>query len=346
MKKNYIHLKHHVSEHEKAQKRLKKLINKHNPVKEKVLPIFLTTFVIALVSLLIFRNWSNITNIFNPNTPQQTTIETDGIKTGVLSVYKIDNLANRSHRNMLASVLTAGSLTGAEVNGIFGQGRGETASPLGEKLKNSIWLTSYLSTGQHLTKMQQKHAKALQKSILATYYLGEKTIDINSVLQTDSQILSQIKNTLSIDLFKYLDQAENRSDKLDEYLFLLNTLLKKTNQRINDLQYKIDFLTTNTKTQEVEIKTSESAFFENMKIFEGNESEKELAKFIGLQEDQVENKAKLGSYKTLQDYYKFFKPNLENLITAIKTNRSALIAGVKVTEIQNMSLPIIIRQKK
>ena len=82
-----------------------------------------------------------------------------------------------------------------------------------------------------------------------------------------------------------------------------------------------------------------------MKIFEGEEAEKELAEFIGLQEDQVENKAKLGSYKTLHDYYKFFKPNIKNLITAIKANRSALIAGIKVTEIQNMSLPLIIKQK-
>ena len=346
MEKNYTNLRHHASEQEKAHNRLKNLVHKHNPVKEKVLPIFLTTFVIVFVSLLLFRNWGNIANVLNPDgAPSQPTIETDGVKTGVLSVYKIDDQASRSYRNILASVLTAGSTTGAEVNGIFGTGRGEAVLPIGEKLKDSVWLTSYLSTGQHLTKMQQKHAKTLQKSILATYYFGEKTVDINSVLQTDSQILSQIKNTLSVDLFKYLDQAENRSDKLDEYLFLLNTLQKKSDQRISDLQYKIDFLTANAKTQEAEIKISESAFFENMKIFEGDEAEKELAEFIGLQEDQVGNKAKLGSYKTLQGYYKYFKPGLENLITAIKANRSALIAGVKVTEIQNMSLPIIIRQK-
>ena len=58
----------------------------------------------------------------------------------------------------------------------------------------------------------------------------------------------------------------------------------------------------------------------------------------------MEVRAKIGAYQSLQDYYKFFRPTLENLITAIKANRDPLIAGVKVVEIQNMTLPLIIKQ--
>ncbi len=349
---NHIH--HHVNKHEKAHKRLKKVVKGHHPKKasperaerEKVFPLFMVTFVLVLLTLLLFRNWGNIVSIFNSEDQKtQEQVYTHGVKTGVLTVYKVDKQAGIDDRHLLTSIPTSGSATGVTANNIVGEGRGVALPEYDQQLKNTVWLTNYLSRGQHLTKLQQSQAKALQKSILSTYYLGEKTVDINSTLQTDSQILSQIRNTLSIDLFQYLDQAVNRSDKLDEYQFLLNSLLSKTDQRINDLQYKIDFLNSNSANTATEITTSETAFFDNLNIFEGEEAEKKLGEFIGLQESQVEIRAKLGAYTSLQGYYKFFKPRLENLTTAIRANRAALIAGVKVVEIQNMSLPLIIREK-
>ena len=212
-------------------------------------------------------------------------------------------------------------------------------------LQNSVWLTNMLSTGQHLTRLEQERARSFQKSVLTTYYLGEKTIDINSTLQTDTQILRQINNTLSVDLFQYLNQSESRADTLDNYINLLNILLEKCNERINDLQTKIAFLSANFAAQEAQIKYSEQVFFDNLKIFQGEDAEKELGQFIGVQEAQVEVRAKIGAYQSLQNYYKFFQPRLDNLLRAIKANRGPLIAGVKVVEIQNMTLPLIIRQK-
>jgi len=346
MRKHYQHLQHHAEKQHEAHTKLKDLLSSYRPKKEKVVSVFLTTFFIVLFSLLIFRNWGSIINALTPEPKEPAqALETHGAKTGVLSVYKVDYQASRTYRNLLSSILTIGSVQAAEVNMAFGQERGEKQPSLEETLKDSVWLTNYLSTGQHLTKMQQKHAKALQKSILSTYYLGEKTIDINSTLQTDSKILSQIKNALSVDLFQYLNQSVNRADSLDEYLSLLNVLLDKAHQRINDLQYKIDFLSANFQAKEQEIKISEDTFFQNLQIFEGPNAEEELGRFVGLRETQIEIRAKLGAYTTLRDYYAFFKPRLENLITAIQANRSPLIAGVKVVEIQNMTLPLIIRQR-
>lgn len=346
MKKPHLHIHRHAEEHEKAHSHLKDLLSGYNPKKEKILKAFLTTFAIVLLSLLIFRNWGNIINLVTPEPkPPVHTVETHGIKTGVLSIYRVDDQANRTYRNLLASILTAGSTTGAEVNIAFGSERGVKPVATEEILKSSVWLTNYLSTGQHLTRLQQKHAKALQKSILSTYYLGEKTIDIDSTLQNDSKILSQIKNTLSVDLFAYLNQAINRSDSLDEYLNLLNVLLVKCSQRITDLQYKINFLSANFEAKEQEIQLSEGAFFDNLKIFDGSNVEEGLSQFIGLQEAQVEIRAKIGAYQSLKGYYEYFQPQLENLITTIRTNRAPLIAGVKVVEIQNMALPLIIREQ-
>ena len=112
-----------------------------------------------------------------------------------------------------------------------------------------------------------------------------------------------------------------------------------------DLQYKIDFLSANFQAKEQEIKLSEDTFFQNLQIFDGPNAEEDLGQFIGLQEAQVEIRAKIGAYRSLRDYYVFFQPRLENLITAIRVNRGPLIAGVKVVEIQNMTLPLIIRER-
>lgn len=264
---------------------------------------------------------------------------------GVAGIYRIDDQSVQMYRSLLTDIPTTGSAIGAEVNWAFGMDRGVELPPREKILKNSVWLTHYLSTGQHLTQLQQQRAKALQKSVLATYYLGEKTIDITSTIQLDTKLLSQINNALSVDLFQYLNQSVNRSDSLDEYLDLLKALLDRADQRIIDLQYKVDFLTANVQAKEQELKMSEDAFFENLKIFDGPNAEEQLGQFIGLRESQVEIRAKLGSYITLRDYYTFFKPRLESLIGVIKVNRDPLIAGVKVVEVQNMSLPLIIRQR-
>ena len=104
-------------------------------------------------------------------------------------------------------------------------------------------------------------------------------------------------------------------------------------------------MAANSQSRELEISTSEDIFFQSLGIFDGPDAEIELGKFIGLQESQAEIRAKLGAYKSLRGYYAFFKPRLENLIIAIQANRGPLIAGVKVVEIQNMTLPLIIRER-
>ena len=343
MREQHIH--HHAQKHHEAEKRLKSLLSDYNPKKEKVLPIFFWTFIIVLLSILIFRNWGNIMDYFTSPDAEPQTIQTLGAKTGVVGVYRVNNQAGIDYNRFIASADTAGSITGAEANSAFGDDRGEKPAAFADILKDTIWLTNYLSTGQFMTKLDQMNAKALQKSVISTYYLGEKTVDIYSTLNSDTKLLSQIKNTLSVDLFQYLNQAVNRSDQLDEYLNLLNVELTKTNERIEDLQYKINFLTSNSKTINTASTASEKTFFDNLSIFNGPDAERELAEFIGIQNNSNEVRAKLGAYNSLQGYYKFFKPKLENLIKTIQLNRAALIAGVKVVEIQNMALPLIIQSK-
>lgn len=213
-----------------------------------------------------------------------------------------------------------------------------------ESIQKSIGVTTVISSGQHLTPYLQKNARGIQKSVLVTHYLGEEKVDPLSMLSRDTQLLSQIKNALSVDVFDYLNQTASRADALESYLNLLQKLSKKAKERGEDLDHKINFITGNLAAQETQITFSEQQFFEQLKILNAPNAEKELGKFIGLESNSSELRARLGAYRTLRGYYTFFEPRLENLIRAIQLNRDALIAGVKVVEIQNMTLPLIIRQ--
>ncbi len=337
------HVRHHAIKHHEAHMRLKELLR--YPIhREGVWHIFLTTFFVAILSVVIFLNWGKILNFFTP-APNPQLPEVHGFQSGILGNYKIDGQAADIYRNYLAQIPASGHMLGVEIVHLIG-GQKETPPTLFPEnaIENSVWLTNMLSTGQQMTKLEQKRSMSLQKSMLTTYYLGEKTVDINSTLETDTQLLSKIDNALAVDLFQFLNQSENRADTLTNYTNLLSILLEKCDQRIQDLQYKIDFLNSNFQSQEATIKQSEQAFFDHLKIFNGPNAEEELGKFIGVQQAEVEVRAKIGAYQSLQDYYKFFRPTLENLITAIKANRDPLIAGVKVVEIQNMTLPLIIKQ--
>jgi hypothetical protein len=337
------HVRYHAQKHNEAHLRLKELLQ--YPIRhERVWHIFATTFFVTLITITIFLNWGRIMDFF-AKAPAAELPQVHGFQSGALSNYKVDIEAADINRRYMTSIPSQGHITGVQATEIIGTKETESVVFSENTLQNSIWLTNMLSTGQHLTRLEQERARAFQKSLLATYYLGEKTIDINSTLQTDTQILSKIDNALSVDLFQYLDQSVNRADTLNNYLDLLMILLEKCNERIGDLQSKIDFLSANFTSQETRIVQSEQVFFDNLKIFQGENAEEELGNFIGVREAQVEVKAKIGAYQGLQNYYKFFQPKLDNLITAIRANRDPLIAGVKVVEIQNMTLPLIIKQQ-
>ena len=343
MKTHIKHVRHHAHKHDENHLRLKELLTLPL-IKEKILSTFLVSFFITLISITIYMNWGKVINFFTPEAPRELP-KVHGYQTGAIGTYKIEKQTSKEKKNYLSNVPSLGHLTGLKTSKIIGEDKENEVEWNKNTLENTVWITNMLSHGEHLTKLRQSSAQALQKSILTTFYLGEKTIDINSVLISDTEILKQIDNSLSVDIFQYLNQSTNRSDTLNEYIRLLEILEGKCNERISELESKITFLSGNYKSQESEVQYSEEAFFKNLKLLNGENAEDELAKFIGVREKQVDVRAKIGTYTKLQEYYKFFKPRIENLLKTIKLNRDALIAGVKVVEIQNMALPLIIKQK-
>lgn len=344
-------LGHRANKHHEAHELLKEKVRKYKKKQESTLPIFVNFFIISLIVILALRNWGHIIDLIQskktePKNSQIIEIEPisgRGSKTAIVATYRIDNQAHQSYRNLIASINPIGIKSSVSAHYQFGSPK--VAKINENALKDSAWLTNYLSTGQQLTSLAHKQAKLLQKSIISTYYLGERTITINSTLKNDSKILSQIKNTLSVDLFQYLNQSINRADALDDYNNLLNTLLEKGRNRSRELNAQVVFLRANSNNKNQQIELSQEAFFNNISLFDGENAENELSKFIGLEESKAEINAKLGAYESLKGYYDFFIPQIEGLLKEIKLNREAIIAGVQVTEIRDMQLPIIIQER-
>ncbi len=317
---------------------------------EKIWDIFVGTFVVAIITIVLFLNWGNISSFFgggddeilSPDKKNITT-EVNGFRTGILAIYKLNSQASDEYIRIIRQIPTGGFDRGIKTVDAVSRQQEIVRDAGQQAFMESIFLSTDLSKGGHLTSVRDG-AKALQKSVLTTFYLGEKTVDINSTVQTDTKLLAQMSNTLSVDIFAYLNQSDSRADTLDNYLNLLRILREKATVRSRELSSQINFLQANFQAQEKSIKLTEDAFFENIKIFDGQNAEVQLAGFIGLEKEQSEVRAKMGAYQGLKDYYDHFLPLINNLITAIQANRDPLIAGVKVVEIQNMTLPLIIRK--
>lgn len=164
MKPRIKSIHHHAKKHQEAHLRLKDLLrNAPNP--EKVWPTFIVTFAFALFSILIFTNWGSIIEAFKPGPkPPAQIVQTRGFQTGMLSVYKVEKQATDIKRRVIASVPAKGSLIGTQASRGFGYPPKDIIDVQTEPIpfrdptatfKESIELTNYLSTGQHLTMLPQ-----------------------------------------------------------------------------------------------------------------------------------------------------------------------------------------------
>lgn len=357
MTKNIRHVREHAKKHEKDQLHLKSLLGKKVD-SEKILGWFLATFVITLTTVIIFLNWETITSFFSApqktfpekvneqvEDPKEAQVDVKGYEIGLETSLLVNGQRTNETLKKINNLNVSGFDTGLKLAEALRHGGQKSTEAQDESFLKSITLATQLGHGDHLTKGETNGGNMIQKTLLTSYYLGEKTNLIQSALENDAKLLSQISNTLKVDLFAYLNQSSSRADSLDAYLNLLETLQAKAIERSSELQSQINFLNSNLKAQENTLKTTEKDFFDSLEMFDGSDADQKLTQFIGLQQTQSEARAKAGAYQKLKDYYDFFLPKLDVMIRAIQANRGPLVAGVRVVEIEDMQLELIIPEK-
>ncbi|QQR84056.1 hypothetical protein IPJ72_02585 [Candidatus Peregrinibacteria bacterium] len=359
MEKNRSTIRHWAQKHDEQHQTIKKRVLSSTATSEKLLKLFLITFLLVFATVAgikhgkgIWEQWQSTADKpsevkqeeeIPPPLPSEF-VSSNGFKTGVLSFYKINHQIQVLRQQVIDQISTKGSVLGIKTAQILSEPAPEAPPSEPGEFKNGLWITNYLGTGQSLTRLKQGNAGLILKSMVTNYYLGERTQVIDSTLEKDTRLLSQINNAVSVDLFQYLNRAVSRADALDEYISLLNQLKKRSEARINDLTSKINFLSQNVIGTEQRATQFEDQFFQKLEQFNGKDAWQDYNQFVSLSEGQVETRAKMGTYRTLKEYYEYFQPTLNNLILSVEVNRDALIAGVRVVEIENMQLPLIIRE--
>ena len=233
MKKHFRHVRHQAKAHHKAHRDLDELLKK-DLFTEGVLGIFLSTLIITTSVLLILFNWHRLSDILSTDGVinrvevaeekpiKEAVIEpfnaTQGAISGAVAVYETSRISEETYVDKLLN-------TPSET---YEKGATESIKPpkskpqLYSSFNSATFLTNHLSEGGYVNSLRS--GNIFQRSILSTFYLGEKTTSVNSSLQADSRILSQINSALSVDVFAYLNQSVNRANSLDSYLNLLKTL--------------------------------------------------------------------------------------------------------------------------
>lgn len=314
----------HALRHNNHHKKLKQALTHHSLERER------NYWAIALVVILLtaigwFASYRmNLKNTFGP----------------------------KELRPAAPNLYTSGYEQGLEISHALGLGetdllnQNESFSP-----ENLEGLANSLVTATNLSKTSGAEAivtQLLQKSLLTGFYLGETTNAVGTALVNDTELLNEIENVLSVELSQYLNQSANRADALNNYLNLMAILEEKAGVRQNELISTINFLERNIQAQEQMLSTREELFFNQMgqaiqpqegSSFvqpggsEGAILQEDLDEFIGLQQEQAEAMAKKGAYESLNGYYAYYQPILQQRIQAIAANRDALIAGVVVVDL-------------
>jgi len=354
-KKKIKQVRQHAKRHQQEHGRLKNILNQ--PIyRERVMGLFVGTFLMVLVSILIFFNWSKIidltqrlwTEVQEVSVEREEMSNSEGYQHGIEAGYLINGQTANEYIKQVGAIKSNGYQSGVETSRRVGLevNKEENVVDAGVKssqnLIKSLIVSTSLGNGNHLTQGKTEAGNTLQKTIVTSYYLGRNPVNLNSILETDLELLSKINNALAVDVFAYLNQSVSRADTLDDYLNLLERLSETGQKRLAELQSQINALTSSFEAQERQIKVKEERFFQTVENFEGGGADEELADFIELQKNQSETRAKIGAYQSIVEYYDYFLPRLSILIETIQANRGPLIAGVRVVEIDNMQLELII----
>ena len=157
-------------------------------------------------------------------------------------------------------------------------------------------------------------------------------------------MLRELKNTLDIEVFKYLDQTRNRRNALDEYLEKLQHLERQGQEKLSEIDDRIKLLTQTFDNSAPTKEEYEQRFFEAIATLSGEESYQWLNEFIVVKRDMVEVRARYRALNRLKELYIVILEKARLKEKAIALNMEPLIKGVQVVPIEGADLNLLISE--
>ncbi len=154
--------------------------------------------------------------------------------------------------------------------------------------------------------------------------------------------LQQLRIIYTVDVYKVLDSASNRSQKMAEFLnqsklIFQNGLNLRREMNVLLADFEVSYNTlTPEKTQ------TEKDFFTAIEDGFGEKASQLLENYIRISQKQVELKAKIGALTRLIDNFETVLIRLQTRITAIEQNQEALIQGIQIIEVEGANIDFIL----
>lgn len=157
-------------------------------------------------------------------------------------------------------------------------------------------------------------------------------------------VLGAIQNSLNTDVFALLDQTGNRTKALENHIHELDQLLLIA-QQMSDFTIREMATFKNQFNSLKDLKRqAEKDFFVSVDTFAGLGPRDFLEAFIQYGQQMVDMKARNLALNKVQTLYKTALKKLDARIRDLKTNREALVKGLRVVDIQNSDLRIILQE--
>jgi len=234
-----------------------------------------------------------------------------GTKLGIQTSKHIKNIYNKSKK---------------DIKGIF----------LGIQTSNLIYKIHY----------KYPHNIANIKGIKLGIQTSNKFIQneekINTYIGKDITLLKEIHFAITLNILEYLNNFTNRTKALENNITYLKNLEVIQKDKIDRIQQKIKELEKIIETQNKKTIELENSFFTSIDKLRAKNAENTLQEIIPIIQNKDKSKAYLGALNKINEYHLKFHPILVKRIKALELNREALIKGIRVTEIEDINLGLIL----
>ncbi|MGL5831562.1 MAG: hypothetical protein ACRCZE_05460 [Candidatus Altimarinota bacterium] len=154
--------------------------------------------------------------------------------------------------------------------------------------------------------------------------------------------LEKLNNTNTVNIDEYLSQSVRRDLALDKYLEELQKAFDDGNALRKEIGVQADELKIALNSTNPDKDRFEADFFTSLSTYEGEKADELLGAFVEVTQKQAEFRAKLAAMTNLYEAYETILLRMKVRIEAIEKNKGALVTGVKVRDIPNSGLDLVI----
>jgi|GEM_PF-3530903 hypothetical protein len=154
--------------------------------------------------------------------------------------------------------------------------------------------------------------------------------------------ISQIQNILNTDVNAVINASSNRKASFDSLLESFQNLLTVSNENADFVKKEVITLRESVRVLSEKVAAAERLFNADIAKFLPGKTSEDLDSYILLARDHRDAKARLGAFSKVDQYYQVAIAKLTARVRDIRDNEDALIKGVKVFDIKNSDLNLII----